>query len=142
MLLLHDAHRDGITPAHAGKRLSYLSSPSFSGDHPRTRGEKYRFYNTSCLQWGSPPHTRGKVHMIIFLEDCPGITPAHAGKSSYDDGMIEELRDHPRTRGEKQIVSLPTPPAPGSPPHTRGKVRQSRQQGNVSGITPAHAGKR
>ena len=35
------------------------------------------------LHRGSPPHTRGKVHIRCDQEVCQGITPAHAGKSFF-----------------------------------------------------------
>ena len=75
-----------ITPAHAGKRRIARSYASLSRDHPRTRGEKVtmRYYESARL--GSPPHTRGKVFLIIMILFVVGITPAHAGKRLITHG--------------------------------------------------------
>ena len=69
-----------ITPAHAGKRLSGLGSPSPSWDHPRPCGEKHSPWSGAAWGQGSPPPMRGKVHAPRTGSDAEGITPAHAGK--------------------------------------------------------------
>ena len=50
----------GITPAHAGKRLSGISRRKIKRDHPRTCGEKPRTFCPHPPGHGSPPHMRGK----------------------------------------------------------------------------------
>ena len=52
-----------------------------------------------------------------------------------------DLRDHPRTRGEKCSYPADRHSVPGSPPHTRGKVHPAEAEHRRSRITPAHAGK-
>ena len=47
---------------------------------------------------------RGKVCDAHAYTDGSWITPAHAGKSGWDDVIKEESRDHPRTCGEKLTV--------------------------------------
>ena len=54
----------GITPAHAGKRVKYISQRTYKKDHPRTRGEKLFSYVLIEIEGGSPPHTRGKAYSI------------------------------------------------------------------------------
>ena len=49
--------------------------------------------------------------------------------------------DHPRTCGEKSIVIKFNNVKKGSPPHMRGKVRESKTGKTRRRITPAHAGK-
>ena len=51
------------------------------------------------------------------------------------------MRDHPRTRGEKNNPRRERNAGWGSPPHTRGKVTPERHRSLLAGITPAHAGK-
>ena len=133
--------RTGITPAHAGKshRPDHSRLPSW--DHPRTRGEKSSFNHTSPVLKGSPPHTRGKVPVALGLYPAPGITPAHAGKSSWPPGFLRPCRDHPRTRGEKKKEKPQGLVEVGSPPHTRGKALTPSVYVTCHGITPAHAGK-
>ena len=69
------------------------------------------------------------------------ITPAHAGKRCSCSSRPWRPWDHPRTRGEKDYVYKQTGVKPGSPPHTRGKVRHLSHIPQLVGITPAHAGK-
>ena len=71
----------GITPAYAGKRVSYIAGRQYRGDHPRVCGEKVVPTQSmvSCL--GSPPRMRGKVIRCSICHRGSGITPAYAGKS-------------------------------------------------------------
>ena len=50
----------GITPAHAGKRLSFSAMPTIAQDHPRACGEKQTLTRAKRLAQGSPPRMRGK----------------------------------------------------------------------------------
>ena len=75
-------HRDGITPAYAGKRICRQCTHAGMWDHPRLCGEKCDPFRLSQAVSGSPPPMRGKAE--IFQKDVNnyGITPAYAGKSS------------------------------------------------------------
>ena len=131
----------GITPAHAGKSSLRQLCLVGSGDHPRTRGEKYTVQGVTNLIGGSPPHTRGKVDGKSTGGKCVWITPAHAGKSAVAALQGPLSVDHPRTRGEKMAETTPARLRQGSPPHTRGKVALQVLNPEADGITPAHAGK-
>ena len=112
-----------------------------SRDHPRLRGEKCKFAPNTLTTQGSPPLTRGKVH-LPFRPDVPRrITPAYAGKSHSTDSDESSTRDHPRLRGEKFASKDFFKPKPGSPPLTRGKASQAIIHMLDPGITPAYAGK-
>ena len=50
------------------------------------------------------------------------ITPAYAGKSIRIAPVFITHRDHPRTCGEKRVLSSSSFAKMGSPPHMRGKV--------------------
>ena len=91
----------GITPAHAGKSTGGWGWPGTWGDHPRTRGEKDKDFDSSTAEEGSPPHTRGKELLSRRASHRRGITPAHAGKRALAHPVQPAGRDHPRTRGEK-----------------------------------------
>ena len=52
---------DGITPACAGKSLSFFLPACAEEDHPRLRGEKLCADADGGEQLGSPPLARGKV---------------------------------------------------------------------------------
>ena len=71
-----------------------------------------------------------------------GITPAHAGKSKSCSMLVQAMRDHPRTCGEKDEIEDISQALKGSPPHMRGKVPVWLPSPVTTGITPAHAGKR
>ena len=131
-----------ITPAHAGKRLFAVVACPALKDHPRTCGEKCVIVVPCSQLVGSPPHMRGKVRPFRDIHLCTGITPAHAGKSSGFGKMVKFSRDHPRTCGEKCHRPDIQVPAPGSPPHMRGKASVPIALPMFPRITPAHAGKR
>ena len=132
----------GITPAHAGKRHSYMSRKATSLDHPRTCGEKHWLVPPVLRPFGSPPHMRGKADTVSKKGLRPGITPAHAGKRPACVARLCIVRDHPRTCGEKAWIVPLCFALGGSPPHMRGKAFSRLNQAIVFGITPAHAGKR
>ena len=71
----------GITPACAGKRPPAIAGNAPNQDHPRMCGEKCAWFWLSPLNWGSPPHVRGKAVTTNSMHLATGITPACAGKS-------------------------------------------------------------
>ena len=105
---------------------------------------------------------RGKGAGDLSNFDRFRITPAYAGKSSFQNRSFSSIEDHPRLCGEKTLFGKQQPlhrgsPPPmrgkvnaliacpqseaGSPPPMRGKVPASPPVRNASGITPAYAGK-
>ena len=135
-------HRDGITPACAGKRDGFFPDAYHRRDHPRMCGEKSFTLRKRDLQLGSPPHVRGKARCFLHRIASSGITPACAGKSRFLPYRGYKPWDHPRMCGEKQLKMRMAPPITGSPPHVRGKVGIMPITRNTRGITPACAGKR
>ena len=71
-----------------------------------------------------------------------GITPAHAGKSPVRSVSRKRYWDHPRACGEKIEEMLVIIQLIGSPPRMRGKGQFHTGVVAMTGITPAHAGKR
>ena len=132
---------EGITPAHAGKRL--VSGLRFfsAKDHPRPCGEKLYAGTGYGRSVGSPPPMRGKVSHIRDKIKSKRITPAHAGKSQYLGTAFSHEEDHPRPCGEKTGARWRGGWRAGSPPPMRGKVAIYRASGSPARITPAHAGK-
>ena len=110
-----------ITPAHAGKSVNCSVCESFQRDHPRTCGEKHGYATKKLLITGSPPHMRGKALSTGAVRTFPGITPAHAGKRLITQILLQVLKDHPRTCGEKGLSTRKYLNLKGSPPHMRGK---------------------
>ena len=85
---------------------------------------------------------RGKGQRPVSARPAPGITPAHAGKSSSKRCRPLAFGDHPRACGEKKVLSVDESDKAGSPPRMRGKAQQRPRSAARCGITPAHAGKR
>ena len=110
-------------------------------DHPRIRGEKVCPITLKEANAGSPPHTRGKADSIYGKSQAPRITPAYAGKRELRTGHAVATEDHPRIRGEKDLVIIFKALSQGSPPHTRGKVSLLLTFREDMRITPAYAGK-
>ena len=85
---------------------------------------------------------RGKGLYRFGGRPLPGITPAYAGKSHFQQRLFRPCRDHPRMCGEKHCTSTPIALVSGSPPRVRGKETWTRPMPIYSRITPACAGKR
>ena len=112
------------------------------GDHPRLRGEKISSVMFVSIVAGSPPLTRGKEMSACDGRLLRGITPAYAGKSFRPHIEDSNQQDHPRLRGEKLKLIPVKLRQSGSPPLTRGKVRNEIDNRLYARITPAYAGKR
>ena len=132
----------GITPAHAGKRVTPSRTLLGMRDHPRACGEKLSFSFRARDSAGSPPRMRGKAFRCLPHRGPCGITPAHAGKSRRRGHKLPIRQDHPRACGEKPSVLYLFQPQLGSPPRMRGKVLREMEKCLPFRITPAHAGKR
>ena len=90
-----------ITPAYAGKSVSYEKLPSVNKDHPRLCGEKELEPKRRKSPKGSPPPMRGKDVESKGTDQKFRITPAYAGKSEPVAGKRKIDKDHPRLCGEK-----------------------------------------
>ncbi len=69
----------GITPAHAGNRMTERTSLYHTKDHPRACGEQQQTTAPDTQQQGSPPRMRGTVLHPRHAYAGMRITPAHAG---------------------------------------------------------------
>ena len=109
-------------------------------DHPRSRGEYYLdgLIAAHCL--GSPPLARGIQIFAKMPIISPGITPARAGNTRCRDCYGNDIRDHPRSRGEYKRNAGEQQKEVGSPPLARGIQRYSIMMMWPEGITPARAG--
>ena len=133
--------RDGITPACAGKSLVLELGKKLRKDHPRVCGEKFLEVVQPLAAWGSPPRMRGKGHRMPININQVRITPACAGKSLSIERLRDVTEDHPRMCGEKSCERIREGQSGGSPPHVRGKVKESKTGKTRRRITPACAGK-
>ena len=149
-----------ITPAYAGNTLTDYAILDVLWDHPRLRGE-YNFFQLWRLSsGGSPPPTRGIHQIFLTVRTVAGITPAYAGNTHIYKRAFFSIRitpayagntgamtgggaligDHPRLRGEYNSAPWKTPVDGGSPPPTRGILREITKSTKDTRITPAYAG--
>ena len=111
-----------LIPAHAGKTFAATSYTTFSGAHPRSRGEnsdageglaahagsspltrgKRSPPRSAPSLWGSSPLTRGKQVRGGDARGRTGLIPAHAGKTTTTRPRRCATRAHPRSRGENR----------------------------------------
>ena len=129
-----------ITPAHAGTSRARCRCRAPTQDHPRTRGDKPASNPQTPWKCGSPPHTRGQVVSFFKGDFRCRITPAHAGTRFRFRIRCNDLKDHPRTHGDKTALGTPNFFQRGSPPHTRGQAGTLQPTAKPDRITPAHAG--
>ena len=130
-----------ITPADAGKTLSWRNNPLPSRHHPRGCGENLLRFTVRRADIGSPPQVRGKLASSSALLRGLRITPAGAGKTISTAGYENNGMDHPRRCGENAPFLRRTVRRPGSPPQVRGKPSSLTLMPNGLRITPAGAGK-
>ena len=117
----HYCELSRITPAWAGKSITWLGSGIATQDHPRVGGEKLELPVLPESRAGSPPRGRGKDFQLKNLLAAEGITPAWAGKSGEATIGDNKGRDHPRVGGEKRELRVTDEVEQGSPPRGRGK---------------------
>ena len=84
---------------------------------------------------------RGKLDYVALTVHEIGITPADAGKTLISAGRTGCSWDHPRGCGENRLLVDSFGDIDGSPPRMRGKPMHFRIWYNMTGITPADAGK-
>ena len=109
---------------------------------PRCRGEKIQKIKNVRHLADSSPHLRGKGCRWLQLVRYCRFIPAPAGKSRAKSVYGLFIWIHPRTCGEKTILSDIGCPFLDSSPHLRGKVSREHQARPANRFIPAPAGKR
>ena len=104
-------------------------------------GEKTPIPAFAGILGGSPPRGRGKVPETYRYVAGYGITPAWAGKRTWNVRDQTEEKDHPRVGGEKSQSLVMQTASRGSPPRGRGKGFYDVAGAVGFRITPAWAGK-
>ena len=130
----------GFTPAYAGNTLSTSRAASPAKVHPRIRGEYPRRPRPRMSTSGSPPHTRGIPEKYPMSKGTFRFTPAYAGNTRISTVQRHVEGVHPRIRGEYSDMIVSFCDFRGSPPHTRGILRDERFDLLRNGFTPAYAG--
>ena len=130
----------GIIPACAGSTKSSSARGSQGGDYPRMRGEHHREARRIASFRGSSPHARGALLHLVGELGPGGIIPACAGSTQRCHGARQDVRDHPRMRGEHILPDTSHALSGGSSPHARGALDADQRRRVHAGIIPACAG--
>ena len=108
-------------PAHAGKTEGILAATRSCAEHPRARGENTVLALRLLRDCGTSPRTRGK-HLLHQAGTCRTRNiPACAGKTTRGCDRSLRFKEHPRVRGENDVVVHNDHAAPGTSPRARGK---------------------
>ena len=129
-----------IIPAHAGSTACHECGNGRRPDHPRSRGEHGVEFGGLGAAPGSSPLTRGAQGCYPFLAGQGRIIPAHAGSTRLLPLLGRPRPDHPRSRGEHDVLKWCTSSETGSSPLTRGALADGCPEHLLRGIIPAHAG--
>ena len=89
----------------------------------------------------TPPHARGRQEPRGGIQNVPGNTPACAGKTCVTHNSRDELRKHPRMRGEDACRPKGCRKIVETPPHARGRLFSPVYFSMIFRNTPACAGK-
>ena len=90
---------------------------------------------------GSPPRVREKLFEATIRPQKTRITPACAGKTPRPHLYPHPFWDHPRVCGKNLLFPMLQAGESGSPPRVREKLNRQGSGLEMSGITPACAGK-
>ncbi len=137
---VHGHPRVGTTPACAGTTSSMSGSSGSTWDHPRVRGDHREAVAIAAAEQGPPPRARGPLPHRRTGRAGLGTTPACAGTTSCRSTRASGTRDHPRVRGDHDVVRVDTTDDQGPPPRARGPLSVLVEQVQHLGTTPACAG--
>ena len=70
-------------PAYAGKTVAHDRRRRTIQEHPRIRGENERLRGITITEYGTSPHTRGKLSGEPFAGLSVRNIPAYAGKTFW-----------------------------------------------------------
>ena len=133
-------HRAGIIPALAGNTGAWGGVRSRCRDHPRSRGE-YRDVTAVAEQVvGSSPLSRGIPPCHGPRSHPYGIIPALAGNTRGCWAGSRSWWDHPRSRGEYELIGTMAGTLDGSSPLSRGIRGVVHRNRSARWIIPALAG--
>ena len=113
-------HLPRIIPARAGFTCTAIASPSSARDHPRSRGVYCGDHAADLGGCGSSPLARGLPWNVRLASRSWRIIPARAGFTRDALAEINELADHPRSRGVYIAALSDSDRLLGSSPLARG----------------------
>ena len=133
-------HGPRIIPARAGFTDSFAPTTGQAQDHPRSRGVYRSAVTSRRPSSGSSPLARGLLDVAHLQHARRGIIPARAGFTRALLSTIQELRDHPRSRGVYPTTRALLSTTLGSSPLARGLPSRVVTRVMPPGIIPARAG--
>ena len=133
-------HGPRIIPARAGFTDSFAPTTGQAQDHPRSRGVYRSAVTSRRPSSGSSPLARGLLDVAHLQHARRGIIPARAGFTRALLSTIQELRDHPRSRGVYPTTRALLSTTLGSSPLARGLLDKVEERGGPIRIIPARAG--
>ena len=104
------------------------------------RGEHLSHENYLRSRGGSSPHARGTLTPETPDGLITGIIPACAGNTMINPLEFSNDGDHPRMRGEHDVIRWRVIDGEGSSPHARGTPHHVDHGAPELGIIPACAG--
>ena len=131
---------DGIIPALAGNTPTPARPLGLRRDHPRSRGEYSSPPGPAESHSGSSPLSRGILVAAAIAVAIARIIPALAGNTPHPSCNRRRHRDHPRSRGEYDLVDLHETGIGGSSPLSRGIRPEITECIRDGRIIPALAG--
>ncbi len=129
-----------IIPARAGSTRHPTRTPSTGRDHPRSRGEHVTSPVVSSMRTASSPLARGARAELGLRPSLGRIIPARAGSTAAVSATRSPAGDHPRSRGEHDLVGNRVPDLSGSSPLARGALTKGFIMTARRRIIPARAG--
>ena len=132
--------KERIIPALAGNTIVFLASADLTTDHPRSRGEYADDPGTTADLAGSSPLSRGIHPRRWPPRGQQGIIPALAGNTPSRGSSTTPSGDHPRSRGEYQLLGRMSRILIGSSPLSRGILSDKEVDLSLVRIIPALAG--
>ena len=130
----------GLIPARAGNTGYGFCGADHAWAHPRSRGEHLLIFEQGERGVGSSPLARGTHGFPAEPAGVEGLIPARAGNTTYSSLLINQIRAHPRSRGEHDEPIWLMSVSAGSSPLARGTRGFSRATAGGGGLIPARAG--
>ena len=130
----------GSSPHTRGAQWAGWGPGSEVGIIPAYAGSTDSRIRIASSRPGSSPHTRGARRPRPTGARGRRIIPAYAGSTPEPRPSAPPPSDHPRIRGEHDIITATGCRPWGSSPHTRGARADAHGDPALDGIIPAYAG--
>ncbi len=130
----------GLIPACAGTTFAFRRSRAGVGAHPRLRGDHFCLFDRDHFSFGSSPPARGPRFSIVLPRVSVRLIPACAGTTRGVIAYGENIRAHPRLRGDHVVEYTDGQSDTGSSPPARGPPSGESTNHLTRRLIPACAG--